>query len=119
MDEWEKVLKVNLYGVMYGLHTFAPVMKAQKESNFICVTGSKQGITCPPGNTAYNVSKAGVKVATEGLQHTLRNTENCKCSAYLLVPGWVNTSIVANAMKMKMGENFDESKVPFSEEKPM
>ena len=40
-------------------------------------TGSKQGITTPPGDPAYNVSKAGVKVFTEALQHELRN-----------VPGW-------------------------------
>ena len=38
-------------------------------------TGSKQGITTPPGNPAYNVSKAGVKALTEALQHELRNIE--------------------------------------------
>jgi NAD(P)-dependent dehydrogenase (short-subunit alcohol dehydrogenase family) len=37
-------------------------------------TGSKQGITTPPGEPAYNVSKAGVKAFTEALQHELRNT---------------------------------------------
>ena len=35
-------------------------------------TGSKQGITTPPGDTAYNVSKAGVKVLTEAVAHELR-----------------------------------------------
>jgi hypothetical protein len=49
--------------------------------------GSKQGITCPPGNTAYNVSKAGVKILTEGLQHELRGKPDCQLSAFLLIPG--------------------------------
>jgi short-subunit dehydrogenase len=41
------------------------------------------------------VSKAGVKVATEGLQHVLRNTAGCKVTAHLLVPGWVHTGLTA------------------------
>ena len=47
-------------------------------SGFIVNTGSKQGITSPPGNTAYNVSKAAVKALTEGLAHTLRNLPGCQ-----------------------------------------
>jgi NAD(P)-dependent dehydrogenase (short-subunit alcohol dehydrogenase family) len=42
----------------------------------------------PPGNTAYNVSKAAVKALTEGLAHTLHNLPNCKISAHLLIPGF-------------------------------
>jgi hypothetical protein len=56
-------------------------------------TGSKQGITTPPGDTAYNVSKAGIKVLTEGLQHTLRNIAGCQVSAHLLVPGFTFTGM--------------------------
>jgi short-subunit dehydrogenase len=54
-------------------------------------TGSKQGITNPPGNLAYNMTKAAVKAFTEGLQHELRNTDGCRVSAHLLVPGWTTT----------------------------
>jgi len=117
-DEWQKTLAVNLFGVLHGCHIFSPRMREQKLPSMIVNTGSKQGITCPPGNTAYNCSKAGVKVITEGLQHTLRNTQDCLCTAHLLVPGWTNTAIVANVMQMRLGDQFDEKKVPFSEEKP-
>ena len=58
-------------------------------------TGSKQGITCPPGDTAYNVSKAGVKVVTEALAHELRNMPGCKVTAHLLIPGFTFTGITA------------------------
>ena len=57
-------------------------------------TGSKQGITCPPGDPAYNVSKAGVKAVTEALEHSLRNTQDCRISAHLLVPGFTYTGII-------------------------
>ena len=46
-------------------------------------------------DTAYNVSKSGVKTLTEGLQHTLRETPGCKVNAFLLVPGWTITMIGA------------------------
>ena len=88
---WQAVLGTNLWGVINGVQTFAPAMIAQGTPAAIVNTGSKQGITCPPGDTAYNVSKAGVKVLTEGLQHALRNTAGCKVNAHLLVPGWTHT----------------------------
>ena len=58
-------------------------------------TGSKQGITTPPGDPAYNVSKAGVKALTEALQHELRNAPGCRVSAHLLIPGFVFTPLTA------------------------
>ena len=94
-EGWQRVIGTNLWGVINGIHVFAPAMIAQGTDALIVNTGSKQGITCPPGDTAYNVSKAGVKVATEGLQHVLRNTPDCKVSAHLLVPGWVHTGLTA------------------------
>ncbi len=87
IDRWRKVLEVNLWGVINGVQTFTPRMLAQKTNCAIINTGSKQGITCPPGNTAYNVSKAGVKVLTEALAHSLRNEEGASISAHLLIPG--------------------------------
>ena len=92
-DEWKRVLDVNLWGVINGVQAFLPRMLEQRQEGLVINTGSKQGITCPPGNTAYNVSKAGVKVLSEGLQHELRNTQGCRISAHLLVPGWTDTAI--------------------------
>ncbi|WP_439618041.1 SDR family NAD(P)-dependent oxidoreductase [Shinella sp.] len=90
---WDHILTVNLMGVIHGTQTFGPNMLAHGEPGLIINTGSKQGITTPPGNPAYNVSKAGVKVFTEALQHELRNTEGAKISAHLLIPGFVFTGL--------------------------
>ena len=101
IERWKRVLDVNLWGVIHGVQTFAPVMLAQKTAGAIVSTGSKQGITCPPGDTAYNVSKAGVKVLTEALAHSLRNEEGNRISAHLLIPGSTFTGMTARGRNEK------------------
>ena len=90
---WDNVIGVNLMGIVNGSRTFGPAMIAHGEPALIINTGSKQGITTPPGDPAYNVAKAGVKAFTEALQHELRNTTECKVSAHLLIPGFVYTGL--------------------------
>src|SRR5689334_22328765 len=101
VDRWRKVLDVNLWGVIHGVQTFASAMLAQKTPGAIVNTGSKQGITCPPGDTAYNVSKAGVKVLTEALAHSLRNTEGARITAHLLIPGSTFTGMTSRGRTEK------------------
>jgi len=92
---WAQTLGTNLGGVINGTQAFAAAMIAHGEAALIINTGSKQGITTPPGNPAYNISKAGVKAFTEALAHELRNTPGCKVAAHLLIPGWVFTGMTA------------------------
>jgi NAD(P)-dependent dehydrogenase (short-subunit alcohol dehydrogenase family) len=96
-ERWKQVLDTNLWGVIHGVQVFGPDMIAAKKPAAIVNTGSKQGITCPPGETAYNVSKAGVKVVTEALAHELRNAEGCQVTAHLLIPGFTFTGITARS----------------------
>ncbi len=94
-SSWTQILNTNLWGVIHGTQAFAKAMIAHGEPGLIINTGSKQGITTPPGNPAYNVSKAGVKAFSEALAHELRNTPGCKVAAHLLIPGWVFTGLTA------------------------
>ncbi|MEO2037217.1 MAG: SDR family NAD(P)-dependent oxidoreductase [Martelella sp.] len=98
---WDRIIGVNLTGVINGTRIFAPEMRAHGEPAVIINTGSKQGITTPPGNPAYNVAKAGVKAFTEALQHELRNIEGCQLEAHLLIPGFVFTPLTANGRDEK------------------
>jgi NAD(P)-dependent dehydrogenase (short-subunit alcohol dehydrogenase family) len=100
-ENWQRVLAVNLWGVIHGTQTFLPHMIARGRPGLVINTGSKQGITTPPGDPAYNVSKAGVKVFTEALAHELRNIPNCKLNAHLLIPGFVFTGLTANGRSEK------------------
>ncbi|MFC0399189.1 SDR family NAD(P)-dependent oxidoreductase [Paraburkholderia rhizosphaerae] len=92
-DNWQRVLGVNLWGVIHGTQVFVPEMIERGRPGLVINTGSKQGITTPPGDPAYNVAKAGLKAFTEALQHELRNTANGKISAHLLIPGFVFTGL--------------------------
>jgi short-subunit dehydrogenase len=76
-------------------------MIAHNDPALIINTGSKQGITTPPGDPAYNVAKAGVKAFTEALEHELRNIEGGHISAHLLIPGFVYTGLTANGRTEK------------------
>lgn len=89
--DWQKAMEVNFWGVVNGVNAFVPRMLEHGESGLVVNVGSKQGITNPPGNAAYNVTKSAVKTYTEALQHELRNTAGCRISAHLLIPGWTTT----------------------------
>jgi NAD(P)-dependent dehydrogenase (short-subunit alcohol dehydrogenase family) len=100
-ENWQRILGVNLWGVINGSQVFAPGMIARGRPGLIINTGSKQGITTPPGDPAYNVSKAGVKAFTEALQHELRNAAGARLSAHLLIPGFVFTGLTSRGRSEK------------------
>lgn len=98
---WDRLLAVNLHGVIHGLQQFLPGMIASDRPGLVINTGSKQGITQPPGNTAYNVTKSGVKSVTEGLAHTLRERAGDRITAHLLIPGFTYTGMTTRHFKEK------------------
>ncbi|MEM7463542.1 MAG: SDR family oxidoreductase, partial [Pseudomonadota bacterium] len=98
-EVWQAILDVNFKGPLNGVQVFAPGMISRGKPGAIINTGSKQGITTPPGNPAYNVSKAALKAYTEALAHEFRNTEGCKLTAHLLIPGFVFTGITGLSEK--------------------
>ncbi|KAL1303487.1 hypothetical protein AAFC00_006865 [Neodothiora populina] len=105
LEHHTKTYNTNVFGVLNGIATFLPGLQDKKEPSTIIITGSKQGITNPPGSVpAYNASKAMVKHLTEHLSHDLRS-QSPQINVHLLIPGWVYTSFGGNA-----GPN-DESEV--------
>jgi NAD(P)-dependent dehydrogenase (short-subunit alcohol dehydrogenase family) len=102
-DRWKRLMDVNLWGVINGLQAFVPSMLAQATPCAIVNTGSKQGITNPPGDAAYNVTKAAVKSLTESLAHQLRNTDGGRISAHLLIPGSTFTGMSAPSAEKPAG----------------
>ncbi|MEP6149492.1 MAG: SDR family NAD(P)-dependent oxidoreductase, partial [Nisaea sp.] len=60
IEDWRQLIEVNLWGVIYGTRAFLPGMRERGTPAVIVNTGSKQGITNPPGHTVYNLSKAAV-----------------------------------------------------------
>ncbi|KAJ6602218.1 hypothetical protein B0H10DRAFT_2230211 [Mycena sp. CBHHK59/15] len=72
LTSWHAIFAVNLFGALNVQQTFVPSMLHQENQAAIINTGSKQDITNPPGNAAYNASKAAIKSMTSGLAHELR-----------------------------------------------
>lgn len=125
-EEWQRVLDVNLWGVVHSCQVFVPPMLQRGLPALVVNVGSKQGITCPPGNAAYNVSKAGVKAYTEALEHELRQTPPRAPSAtvgvgvraHLLVPGWTDTAIGRKAKRDRARLAGEAAELPTAGPKP-
>ena len=88
---WVRVFAVNVLGVVNGVQAFLPGMLAAGKPAVIVNTGSKQGLTNPPGNPAYNTSKAAVNAYSQNLARDLRERDGCQITAHLLIPGWTTT----------------------------
>ncbi|BGP40782.1 hypothetical protein JCM10449v2_004747 [Rhodotorula kratochvilovae] len=91
LEDWDRIFKVNLGGVTAGSAAFVERMVAQDSPAAVVITGSKQGMTNPPGTgAAYNASKTAVKAFAEVLAHDLLLTQ---ITVKLLIPGWVYSKL--------------------------
>ena len=93
LASFHTIFDTNLYGVVNGINALLPAVKKTalaSAHSAIIITGSKQGITNPPGNVAYNASKAAVKTVAEHLSYDLRNSG---VKVHLLIPGWTFTGL--------------------------
>ncbi|KAH9893745.1 NAD(P)-binding protein [Xylariomycetidae sp. FL2044] len=96
---FQSILATNFFGVVNGLSALLPLIldtATPANQSAVVITGSKQGITNPPGNPAYNASKAAVKTVAEHLSHDLRDRSDA-VGVHLLVPGWTWTSLAGAA----------------------
>ena len=91
IENWLQTFAVNVIGPVNGVQAFLPGMLKADRPSVIVNTGSKQGLTNPPGNPAYNTSKAAVNAYTQNLARDLREREGSQVSAHLLIPGWTTT----------------------------
>ncbi|KAK4051408.1 hypothetical protein OIV83_002892 [Microbotryomycetes sp. JL201] len=78
LEAWHSILNVNLFGVLHGTQSFVDRMVQQDSPAAIVITGSKQGITQPPGNPACNLHSTRVSVR-------------------LLVPGYTYTKLTGSS----------------------
>ena len=88
---WRRTLETNLWGAIHCLQLFLPDMMAANLPGAVILTGSKQGITLPPGDTAYNISKAALKALAESLSLDLVKETGGRVTAHLLIPGFTYT----------------------------
>ncbi|UQY33987.1 SDR family oxidoreductase [Pseudomonas fulva] len=91
VSQWRTLMEVNFWSALTLQQLFVETMFSQEGNAAIVNVGSKEGITTRPGNAAYSVSKAAIKVLTEQLAHELRERVGDRITAHLLIPGYTFT----------------------------
>lgn len=90
-DDWERVIKVNLWGVVHGIECFVPEMIRAGKGGHIVSISSTAGIIGLPWHTVY----AGTKHALVGMSEVLRyDLRKHKIGVTVICPGAVNTGLV-------------------------
>jgi NAD(P)-dependent dehydrogenase (short-subunit alcohol dehydrogenase family) len=103
IEEIQKVLDVNLWGVVYGTKAFLPIFLKQKEGCIVNVS-SVFGLVATPCSVAYTMSKFAVRGLTETLWHELEGTGVRAVSVH---PGGINTNIPKNTIESKFAGDFE------------
>jgi NAD(P)-dependent dehydrogenase (short-subunit alcohol dehydrogenase family) len=93
LHDWEWTLGVNLWGVIYGVHFFLPVMLKQDTECRIVNTASVAGLSTGTDNSAYAVSKFGVVALSETVYRELERMHS-KVGISVVCPGIINTNII-------------------------
>jgi NAD(P)-dependent dehydrogenase (short-subunit alcohol dehydrogenase family) len=91
LAKWRTLMDINFWSALTLQNLFVETMFSLPGHSAIVNVGSKEGITTRPGNAAYSVSKAAIKVLTEQLAHELREKVGDKVTAHLLIPGYTFT----------------------------
>jgi len=91
--DWEWVMGVNLWSVIYGLKIFVPIMLSQDTEGYIINTASMAGLLPYHPSAPYQVTKHAVVALTEQLHYSLMQ-RNAKIKTSVLCPGWVKTRIL-------------------------
>jgi short-subunit dehydrogenase len=96
LETWERALRINLHGVVYGVHTFVSRMLESGEPGHVVNVASAAGLITTPAFAAYSATKFGVVGLSEALYHdlTIRQTN---IGVSVLCPSWVQTNIATAA----------------------
>lgn len=108
-DEWDKMVDVNIKGVLNGVSAVLPTMMEQKSGNIINISSSA-GRKIYPGGAVYCATKAAVKMFSEGLRQELAPNFNINITS--IEPGFVETeltqTITDEEIKEGLLSNFED-----------
>jgi NAD(P)-dependent dehydrogenase (short-subunit alcohol dehydrogenase family) len=115
LEDWQWVMGVNLWGVIYGIRVFVPIMLAQDTECHIVNTASIAGLLPNHPSAAYLVTKRAVVALSEHLYYSLADA-NAKIKASVLCPSWVNTRILDSGRNRPPELQNEESNEPLTPE---
>jgi NADP-dependent 3-hydroxy acid dehydrogenase YdfG len=92
LDDWNRMIDVNLRGVLHGVAAALPVFRAQGSGQFITVA-STAAYKWVPGQAVYAASKSAVRALCEVMRQELA-PEGLRCT--LISPGFTNTEFISS-----------------------
>ncbi len=101
IEDWNRMIDVNIKGVLHGIAAALPYMKTQKSGHIINVS-SVAGHKVRPGNTVYAATKTAVRVITEGLRQEVKPF-NIRTT--VISPGAVATELPNSITESDVAEN--------------
>ena len=110
LADWEWTLSVNLWGVIYGVKVFTPIMIAQDTECHIVNVSSAAGMLAGPGMGIYKVAKHGVVSLSETLYYELAQ-RGTQVGVSVLCPGSVKTDIMTGDRNRPAALQNDPSEV--------
>ncbi len=124
LNDWKWQIGVNLWGVIYGLHVFVPIMRNQDTECHIINTASMEGLLSGsgPGGAIYGLTKHAIVSLSESMRTELTQTKS-KIKVSVLCPGWVSTKIYfsdahrQDEYRDSLEDTFDEEKIEDSQSK--
>ncbi|SNC65199.1 NADP-dependent 3-hydroxy acid dehydrogenase YdfG [Hymenobacter gelipurpurascens] len=102
IEDWDRMIDVNIKGVLYGIAAVLPYMQAQKSGHVINVS-SVAGHRVGPAGAVYSATKHAVRVISEGLRQEVK-PYNIRTT--IISPGAVDTELPSSATEPDMQENF-------------
>jgi len=112
VDDWDRMIDVNIKGVLYGIAAVLPYMTKQKSGHIINVS-SVAGHKVGPGGAVYSATKHAVRVISEGLRQEVKPYD---IRTTVISPGAVATELPASATEPDVAQNlhnfYEEYAVP-------
>jgi NADP-dependent 3-hydroxy acid dehydrogenase YdfG len=105
VEEWDRMIDVNIKGLLYGVAAVLPIMQKQKQGHIINMASVFGIKVFAPGGTVYCATKAAVRALTEGLRMEL-HSQNIRCT--MISPGAVATDLPESSSEEATRKNLRE-----------
>lgn len=105
VEEWDRMIDVNIKGLLYGVAAVLPQMQKQKSGHIINIASVIGIKVFAPGGTVYGATKSAVRVLTEGLRVEL-HSQNIRCT--MISPGAIATELPESSSEEETRKNLRE-----------
>jgi NADP-dependent 3-hydroxy acid dehydrogenase YdfG len=105
VEEWDRMIDVNIKGLLYGVAAVLPIMQKQKQGHIINIASVAGFKVFAPGGTVYSATKFAVRAVTEGLRMEHR-ADNIRCT--MISPGAVATELPESSSEEATKKNLGE-----------